>query len=139
MERRPDAVFFTTRSGVLSRECACRCAGPGGTLPALMSLALLDLYLALELKGFSQWDGRTKALVCIIGGVILLVLSIALVRKIGVLAIAVPSVIIGALFIMNKNSGCLESATDVQEEGAYQKKKAKQAPAQPAPAPAPAR
>ncbi len=90
-----------------------------------MTLALLDLYLALELKGFSQWDNRTKALVCIVGGVLLLVGSIALVRKVGAVAIAVPAIIIGALYVMNQNSGCLEKATEVNEEGTYQKGKAK--------------
>ncbi len=90
-----------------------------------MPLALIDLYLALELKGFSQWEPRTKALVAIVGGVLLLVFTIALIRKVGVVAIAVPAVIIGALYVMNQNSGCLEGATEVNDEGTYQKGKSK--------------
>lgn len=92
-----------------------------------MLLALLDFYLALEFKGFSQWEPRTKAIACIVGGVLALVFSITFVRKVGIIAIAVPAVIIGAIFAMQKNQGCLDKAGDVQEEGTYQKGKAKPA------------
>lgn len=97
-----------------------------------MPLALLDLYLAVNLKGFDAWDPKTRALVLIIGGVLLLVFSVAFVRKVGVVGILVPAIIIGSIYTMNQNAGCLEKATDVQESGTYEKGKAK-----PAPAPAP--
>jgi hypothetical protein len=97
-----------------------------------MLLALFDFYLALELKGFSSWEPRTKAVVCIVGAVLLLVFTIAFIRKVGIIAILVPAVIIGALYVMNQNAGCLEGNTDPSEAGSYQKKKL-QAPAKPAP------
>lgn len=109
-----------------------------------MPHAFLDLYLAVNLKGFDAWDPKTKALVLIVGGVLLLVFSVAFVRKVGVVGILVPAIIIGSIYTMNQNSGCLEKATDVQEEGTYQKGKTKPAAApapgaKPAPTAAPAR
>src|SRR6476620_11403531 len=100
-----------------------------------MPLALFDLYLALNLKGFHDWDPKAKALVVIVGGVILLIFSIAFVRKVGVVGILVPVVIIGSIYVMNQNAGCLDKATDVQEDGAYQKGKAKPAGKTATPAP----
>lgn len=88
-----------------------------------MLVALIDCYLALEFKGFSQWEPKTKALVCIIGGIITLAISISFVRKVGIVAIIVPALIIGSIFAMSKNSGCLEKATEVQDEGTYRKSK----------------
>lgn len=88
-----------------------------------MTLALLDLYLALNFSGFSQWEPRTKALVCIVGGVLALAVAIAFIRKVGIVAILVPVIIIGAIFAMQKNSGCLDKAGDVQTEGTYEKGK----------------
>lgn len=103
-----------------------------------MSLALLDLYLALELKGFGAWEPRTKAVVCIVGGVLLLVFTIAFIRKVGLVAILVPAVIIGALYVMNQNAGCLQGSTDANEAGTYEKGKIKKSaptgPTTPAPA-----
>jgi hypothetical protein len=99
-----------------------------------MLLALFDLYLAVELKGFSSWEPRTKAIVCIVGGVMLLVFTIAFIRKVGIIAITVPVVIIGALYVMNQNAGCLEGNTDASEAGSYEKKKL-QKPAPPKTAP----
>lgn len=105
-----------------------------------MLLALFDLYLALELNGFSSWEPRTKAIVCIVGGVLLLVFTIAFIRKVGIIAILVPAVIIGSLYVMNQNAGCLEGNTDASDIGTYQKKKlqapapSKTAPTAPAPA-----
>lgn len=90
-----------------------------------MLIALSDLYLAMNLQGFSEWDPKTKALVVIIGGVLLLVLSIAFVRKVGIVGILVPTIIIGAIYAMNQNSGCLGNATDANEEGTYEKGKIK--------------
>ena len=102
-----------------------------------MMLALINLYLALEVKGFGQWEPKTKALFCIIVGVFTIVSTIALIRKVGVLAIALPCVIIGAMYVMNQNAGCMDAATDVKEEGSYQRSKMKQPAGAPAPAGAP--
>ena len=90
-----------------------------------MLIALFDLYLALNLKGFNDWDPKAKALVAIIGGVLLIILSIAFIRKVGVVGILVPTIIIGAIYTMNQNSGCLGNATDANEEGTYEKGKIK--------------
>jgi hypothetical protein len=90
-----------------------------------MIFALLDLYLALELKGFNSWEPKTKAVVCIVGGVLLLVFTIAFIRKVGIVAILVPCAIIGALYAMNQNAGCLQGNTDASETGAYEKGKLK--------------
>lgn len=86
-----------------------------------MLLALLDLYLALEFKGFSQWEPKTRALVAIVGGIIILAISISFIRKVGIIAIIVPILVFGSIFVMSKNSGCLEKAGEVQEEGTYKK------------------
>ncbi len=71
-----------------------------------MLLAALDLYLALELKGFSQWEPRTKALVSIVGGILILVISLSFIRKVGIIAIILPVGVFGSIYMMSKNSGC---------------------------------
>lgn len=100
-----------------------------------MLIALFDLYLALNLKGFNDWDPKAKALVVIVGGVLLLILSIAFIRKVGIVGILVPTVIIGAIYVMNQNSGCLGNATDANETGTYEKGKIKKPGTTTTPAP----
>lgn len=88
-----------------------------------MPLAFLDFYLAVNLKGFGDWDPKTKALVFIVGGVLLLVFSVAFVRKVGFVGILVPTIVIGAIYAMNQNSGCMQNSTDANELGTYEKEK----------------
>lgn len=65
----------------------------------------------MQLKGFSEWEPRTQAIVSLVGGVVFLVMFTAFVRRVGWPVIFVPVLLIGILYLMNKNAGCMESAT----------------------------
>ena len=80
-----------------------------------MSITPAGLIFALNVKGFNDWDGRTKALVGLVAAVLAIVVCVGLVRRVGWPALLVPAVLIGALALMNRNAGCLEHAGDLKD------------------------
>jgi len=83
-----------------------------------MPNAILGTLLALQVKGFDSWEPRTKVVVCLVGLVVVILLVVALVRKVGWVAILLPVVVIGSIVVMNRHSGCLEHIGDLKEKPA---------------------
>ena len=52
---------------------------------------------------------------CLILGVILIVGAVALVRRVGWVAILLPAALIGGVYAMNRHAGCFEHAGDLRE------------------------
>ena len=66
--------------------------------------------LAMQFKGFSEWEPRVQAIVTLVGGVVFLVALTTFVRRLGWWVILIPAVFVGVMYFLNKNAGCMRKA-----------------------------
>lgn len=65
-------------------------------------------FLGLMMPAFSQMNPSIKALVIIAGGTMLLLMAVRFVQKVGMVAIVVPALIVGAIMFLDKFKTALQ-------------------------------